>query len=260
MRYQPAEVPEFSFALTDDAVLGGRLKLLQPARGHRTGHDAILLAAAAPEARHAIDLGAGVGAAGLALLARNAARHVTLVEIDPDLARLARINVERNRLAGRAEVVACDLEKLARRGGPPAPVAACADLVVLNPPFNDPARRNASPDPARRRAHVAGDAMLDRWVRAADRLTRANGRLVLIHRPDAIATILAVLAGRFGAAEIIPVHAHADAAAIRLIVRAAKGKRTPPAFRPSFILAGADGKPSPVAEAVLRGAAALDPA
>ena len=31
---------------SEDAVLGGRLRLRQPLRGHRVGHDAILLAAA----------------------------------------------------------------------------------------------------------------------------------------------------------------------------------------------------------------------
>ena len=73
--------------LTDDAILGGRLRLLQPKRGHRFGHDAILLAAAVPaRARdHAIELGAGVGAASLALLARVPGCSVTLIEIDPAL-------------------------------------------------------------------------------------------------------------------------------------------------------------------------------
>ena len=54
---------------TEDAVLGGKLLLKQPRRGHRFGHDALLLAAACPaRARErVVDLGAGVGAAGLAL-------------------------------------------------------------------------------------------------------------------------------------------------------------------------------------------------
>ena len=73
---------------TDDAFLGGRLKLLQPVKGHRAGHDAILLAAAAPAARHAVDLGAGIGTAGLALLARKAAERVTLVEIEDGSVKL----------------------------------------------------------------------------------------------------------------------------------------------------------------------------
>ena len=54
---------------SEDAVLGGRLRLRQPLRGHRVGHDAMLLAAAtgARAGEHAVDLGAGVGGAGLAL-------------------------------------------------------------------------------------------------------------------------------------------------------------------------------------------------
>ena len=49
-----------------DAVLGGKLVLRQPLRGHRFGHDSILLAAAtsARAGERAVDLGAGVGAAG----------------------------------------------------------------------------------------------------------------------------------------------------------------------------------------------------
>ena len=75
-------------------MLGGRLRLRQPARGHRFGHDAILLAAACPAraGEQVVDLGAGVGAAGLALAARVDGMPVTLVEIDPQLAALAAEN------------------------------------------------------------------------------------------------------------------------------------------------------------------------
>src|ERR1700742_4315774 len=54
--------------ITDDAVLGGRLRLKQKKRGHRVGHDAILLAAAtaARPGDRVVEFGAGVGAAGLA--------------------------------------------------------------------------------------------------------------------------------------------------------------------------------------------------
>ena len=73
-RDRPAEpTPD----ITDDAVLGGRLRLKQKRRGHRVGHDAILLAAAtgARPGDRAVDLGAGVGAAGLALAVRVAGRR-----------------------------------------------------------------------------------------------------------------------------------------------------------------------------------------
>jgi tRNA1(Val) A37 N6-methylase TrmN6 len=70
--------------ITEDAFLGGRLRLRQPRSGHRSGHDAILLAAAT--AAHAgdrvVEFGAGVGAAGLALAKRIGDLALVLVEID----------------------------------------------------------------------------------------------------------------------------------------------------------------------------------
>ena len=71
-------------ATTDDAVLGRRIT--QKKRGHRVGHDAILLAAAtgARPGDRVIEFGAGVGAAGLALAVRCPEVDVTLVEIDPE--------------------------------------------------------------------------------------------------------------------------------------------------------------------------------
>ena len=55
----------------------------------------------------------------------------------------------------------------------------------------------------------------------------------------------------------MPVHPAPHTCAVRLIVRARKGRRTAPALLPSFVLAGADGAQSPEARAVLRAAAAL---
>jgi SAM-dependent methyltransferase len=84
--------------LTDDAALGGRLRLLQPRRGHRFGHDAMMLAAATParSGDRVADLGAGIGAAGPALASRVPGARVTLVEIDARLAELAQENASRN--------------------------------------------------------------------------------------------------------------------------------------------------------------------
>ena len=70
--------------LTEDGWLGGRLMLTQPKRGHRIGTDAALLVAAAGDDRQGriVDVGAGVGAVGLALAERNPLASVDLVEVD----------------------------------------------------------------------------------------------------------------------------------------------------------------------------------
>ena len=68
----------------------------------------LLAAAAGAPARRIVDVGAGVGAVGLALLQRWPEAHGDLVEIDPDLAALARDNAALNGLGARARVVAAD--------------------------------------------------------------------------------------------------------------------------------------------------------
>src|SRR6202011_5756086 len=93
---------------TEDAFLGGQLRLRQRKSGHRAGHDAMLLAAATParSGDRVVDFGAGVGAAGLAVARRVAGIELVLVEIDQGLADLARANAAANAIA--ADVIVLD--------------------------------------------------------------------------------------------------------------------------------------------------------
>ena len=77
-------MPAEAGRVSEDALLGGKVILRQPVRGHRFGHDAVLLAAATPAqaGQHAVELGSGVGAAGLALACRVEGLTVTLVELE----------------------------------------------------------------------------------------------------------------------------------------------------------------------------------
>ena len=257
----PAEQPSAAIPpdVTDDAVLGGRLRLLQPRRGHRFGHDAILLAAATParDGDRAAELGAGVGAAGLALAARVPGVRITLVDIDPGLTALASENAARNRLSGTVDAAVLDV------AAPTADFAAAGlaggscDIVLMNPPFNDPDRHKASPDPQRRAAHALAPQSLTRWTATAARLLRPGGTLTMIFRADGVADLLNALGDDFGAIVLLPVHGKPDASAIRIIAGAVKGCRTPLAILPGLVLAAHDGTPAPAAEAVLRHGEAL---
>jgi len=245
--------------VTEDAVLGGRLRLRQPRRGHRVGHDAMLLAAACPARTgdKAVDLGAGVGAAGLALAARVSDTMVTLVEVDPQLAALADENARLNRMAGRVRAVALDAAAPARAFSAAGLAADSVARVLMNPPFNDPDRQRSSPDAARRLAHAAPRSVLGPWIKTAARLLRARGTLTLIWRADGLADVLAALAPAFGAVAVVPVHPAPDRPAIRILATAVKASRAPLVLLPPLVLADASGRPTAAAEAVLRDGAAL---
>lgn len=244
-------------ATTDDALLGGKLLLRQPRRGHRFGTDAVLLAALAARApfARAVELGAGVGAAGLALAMHREEGEIVLVEIDPALAALAAENALANGLGARATVVVADAAELGRANSPIA--AGGADLVLMNPPFHAAGRHRPSPDAARALAHAASPNLLAAWIGAAERLLARGGRLALIWRADGLREVLDALHGGFGAVAVIPVYTRAGEPASRLLVEARRSSRAPLTLLPPLLLHAEDGRFTPRAEALHRGTALL---
>ena len=166
-----------------------------------------------------VDVGAGVGAVGLALAQRDPLASVDLVEIDPEAATLAERNAERNGLQARTRVLR--LDALNPRERREAGLAESAGCVVTNPPFFDANAVRASPDAGKARAHVmAGGqpgATLADWVQASLAMLAPGGRFVMIHRPDALGSILAAIGGRLGALALLPVHPTIGASAHRLL-------------------------------------------
>lgn len=243
--------------LTEDAFLGGQLRLKQLKSGHRAGHDAMLLAAsssARPGDRVA-DLGAGIGAAGLAVARRVAGIDLVLVEIDPALADLARANAAANAI--QADVIVLDVEADATAFAAVGLGPDSLDAVLTNPPFNDPARHRVSPDTARGIAHMATAATLLRWVHAARRILKSKGTLTLIWRADGLAEVLAALDHGFGSLQLLPVHGDARSPANRILVRAVKGGRAPTQIHPALMLNNESGLPNERVQEILAGKGTL---
>ncbi len=218
-----------------DGFLDGRLRLLQ-GRGHRAGHDAVLLASSVPPAQRGLilDIGAGAGAVGLmaAVLAPQAT--VGLVEIDPASCARARANVAANDLAARVSVHEADLlSARSRRAAGLADEAAA--LVLTNPPFYEAGRVRVTPDPAKARAHVAAVPLAE-WVRGALALLAPGGTFVMIHRADALAECLAAVSNRLGGVSIEPIHSRAGAPAIRVLLSGVKGSKSPLVLLPSRVV------------------------
>lgn len=242
---------------TEDAFLGGQLRLRQPRSGHRAGHDAMLLAAATPACSgdRVVEFGAGVGAAGLAVARRVAGIDLVLVEIDETLAGLARGNAISNAIAADAIVldVASAADAFAAEGLTPDSV----DVVLMNPPFNDPVRHRASPDKARVSAHVATASTLQNWIHAARRILKSGGVLTLIWRADGISEVLAALDRGFGSLAILPVHGDANDPAIRVLIRAIKGGKAPTRIHAALMLNDESAVPNKRVQDILAGKGVL---
>lgn len=246
---------------TEDAFLGGRLRLLQPVAGYRAGVDAVLLAACVRPGRpgetvRVLDLGAGVGTAGLSVARRIEAARVTLVEREPDLVALASANIARNDLGARASVLATDLTVPA--GYPDGLRDTRFDRIIANPPFHTTGRGTAAPVGLKARAHEMAEGGLDAWARAMARLAAPGAYVTVILPAERLGELIDVLGRRFGGLLVWPLHARPHAPALRIVVEAKQGSRAPLKVLHGAVLHGEGDGFMPWARAVLAGGAGVD--
>lgn len=236
-------------APTENALLGGRVRLLQPSRGYRVAVDAVLLAASVEAAagERVLDLGAGVGAVGLCLAARVPGCTIVGIELQPALAALAARNALLNGAEARIRTIVHDLAH-------PLPFdLANFDHVATNPPYLAAAVADPSPDPSKALATVESSADLARWLAVAADALKPTGTLTVIHRSDRLEEIVSHLV-RLGLSDVtvklLPPVA-------RVLIRARRAEVPGRHSSPPLVLHGPAGGYTDEAEAILRHAAPL---
>lgn len=237
--------------------------LVQPAgRGHRAGLDAMILAAAVPGSfsGHLADLGAGAGAAGMAVAARCRQARVALIERDDLMCKYALATLAHpanSTVAGRGHVIKADVA-LKGADRTKAGLSDCTyDFVIMNPPFND-RRDRASSDALRRHAHVMAEDVFEDWLRTAAAIAKPGAGLALIARPGSVKLVLDAIEQRFGRARLLAIHPRPGESAIRFVLRAQKGSRGTLSIEPPLVLHGDNGHQfDSHAEAIINGQASL---
>ena len=238
--------------VAESALLGGRVRLRQPVKGYRAGMDAALLAAAvtAEPGQRVIEAGSGAGAVLMQIAARCPDAALTGLERDPAMAALARENAVLN--GADASIIEGDVAAGFRALDLPP-----FDWAVSNPPFFDDPGALRAPAEGKRGAWMADDG-LKAWTTFLLKSVSEGGRIVVIHRADRLADLLALLSETAGSFAVRGVHPHADEPAKRVLVQAIKTGKAPLRLLPPLVLHDRSGaKHTAEAEAILRGEAAL---
>jgi tRNA1(Val) A37 N6-methylase TrmN6 len=238
--------------IVENALLGGRVRLRQPAKGYRAGMDAALLAAAVAAApgERVIEAGCGAGAVLMQIAARCPGVSLTGLERDPAMAALARENATLN--GADAQIVEGDVAAGFRALDLPL-----FDRAVSNPPFFDDPAALRAPAEGKRGAWMADDG-LKAWTTFLLKSVREGGRIAVIHRADRLADLLALLGETAGSFAVRGIHPYTDEPAKRVLVQAIKTGKAPLRLLPPLVLHDRSGaKHTAEAEAILRGEAAL---
>src|SRR3984957_6107010 len=229
-----------------ERFLGGKIIVKQSEDGFRAGLDAVMLAAAVPDAESAFEPGAGAGTASLCLAARLSTIAITGIEIDPALAKLANENAAANGMDERVAFVAADIFAF------PLEWKREYDAVLMNPPFHGEGQ--SSPDPPRARALMDKGTLRD-WLEAGLKRTVSGGSFTAILRADRLNEALAALPET--GVTVFPLWPKAGEPARRVVIQVQKGAGTPFRLLPGLILHQASGAYTLEADAILRGEGAL---
>lgn len=237
-------------------VLGGKVRLLQPAEGgFRTSLDSVMLAAAVPakSGQHVLDMGCGVGGASFCLLHRLPDIRLTGVEWEQTYLNLAIQNAALNNVSDRAEFIHSDIRDYQIEGKP------IYHHVMVNPPFSEAGEHMPSPDIIKAKAlgHLDEDLSLEDWIDAGFRLLKSGGTLTIIYPTSGTDRIIQAFGKRFGATQIIPLWPRQGTPSKRVIIRAIKHRKTPCSIHAGLVLHEVDGAYTKEADAVLRDASAI---
>jgi tRNA1(Val) A37 N6-methylase TrmN6 len=251
----PVGVPA---SLTDDAFLGGKLKILQPEKGYRAGLDAVFLAASIPakQGETVFEAGIGVGVAALCLLARAPLVHVTGIEVTSRNAMLCEENARRNGFAANIHVIHADVKEALRKDISSMPLHGSFAHAFANPPFHDEGSVTPSPSLVKATAHAFGPKDLALWIKVMHTMVGLRGTVTLVHRADRLGHILGLMEEKFGDIRVAPLYAREGTAASRVIVQGVRGSKAPMQLLPGLVLHGEGNSFTPDAEEVLRKGAA----
>ncbi len=241
-------------------VLNKSLALYQVPGGFRTSMDSVMLGAACPvkSGQSVLDLGCGVGSAGLCVLKRVDNTHLTGIDIQQDHIDLAIKNSEINNMQNISQFICADIRNDLD--------IATFDHVICNPPYKEAGTHRLSPSPAKAIAmgHIENNIDLQSWITRAWLHIKGQGSLTIIHEAGQIDNILHSLYSknggkRFGGVEIIPLYPKQGVPAKRVILRAYKHKKSPAILHHGIIMHDHDGNSTKQAESILRNKATLCP-
>ena len=207
-------LPEEQVSL--DAFLGGKLKLYQPREGYRFSIDSLLLAnfIASKDNDRIIDLGTGCGIIPLLLYCTKKFQSILGVEIQRELAALARKNIAINGAERKIEIIEEDFRQFASFYDDEK-----FSIVISNPPYRklNSGRLNPRQEKAIARHEIS--CTLEELIAATAKLLNPKGRFYFIYPAYRLTEMLTALRGfRLSAKRIAFVHPQAGRQATHFLI------------------------------------------
>ncbi len=173
----------------DDLQYKG-LKIIQKIDGFCFGVDAVLLAdfADIKKKDRVMDLGTGTGIIPVLLAGKTEASEITGLEIQADMAEMAKRSVMLNDLQERVKIELGDIKDSIERFG-----AAKFNVVVTNPPYMNSGGGLVNPSDSKAISRHEILCTLEDVIQAGSKLLATGGQLAMVHRPERLVDIVCLM-------------------------------------------------------------------
>ena len=174
----------------DDLEYKG-LKIIQNKKGFCFGVDSVLLADFAKDIKNnssVVDIGTGTGIISLLLSKKTSLKKIYGVEIQEDVAEMAKRSVELNKLEDKIEIINSNIKDVFKYIEPYS-----INSIVTNPPYKkaDTGLRNLDKTQLISRHEV--ECNLEDIVAVSYKLLRDLGEFYMVHRAERIVDIMVLL-------------------------------------------------------------------
>ncbi|MFO7750733.1 MAG: methyltransferase [Desulfobacteraceae bacterium] len=165
-------------ACTPEHLFEKQLKLFQPAAGYRFSMDSLLLADRVKinGDENVLDIGTGCGILLLLLLFQHQTITATGVEIQEELAGIARKNLAINGFDHQSTIVCRDIKEIT-----PSDIPAGPDVIIANPPYKKRSTGRLNPNLQKAVARHEVRLTLEELARSVNRLLIPGGRFYLVY-------------------------------------------------------------------------------
>ncbi|RUA09859.1 MAG: 16S rRNA methyltransferase [Fusobacteria bacterium] len=161
--------------------------ILQKKDGFRFGEDALRVADffSPTKSGNLLDIGTGTGIISLMISRNSKINHITAVEIQEEMADMAKRTVEKNSLEEKIEVLNIDIKKL-NRGN-------TYDYIISNPPYMKNQGGKVNPNSIKAISRHEVTLNLEELIKESKRLLKPGGTLTLIYRSERMVELLSIL-------------------------------------------------------------------
>lgn len=204
-----------------DDLQRNHLRIIQKTDGFCFGMDAVLLSgfAAVKPGERVLDLGTGTGIIPILLSSKTEGEHFTGLEIQEEIAGMAKRSVSMNGLEEKIEIVNGDIKEASRIFG-----AASFDVVTTNPPYMNDAHGLKNPTEVKAISRHEVLCTLEDVVREGAKVLKHGGRMYMVHRPHRLIEILNTMTKyRLEPKRMKLVHPFRDKEANMVLIEAVRG-------------------------------------